>query len=59
MDLPSLYLKSSDFDRACLPGVWLEPVVSHSYYSPGVSTMQNRLEYLSRYKSKGSFETIH
>jgi len=35
MDLSSLYLKSYDFDRACLPGVWLEPVVSHSYYSPG------------------------
>jgi len=24
-----------DFDRAYLPGVWLEPVVSHSYYPPG------------------------
>ena len=24
-----------DFDRACLPGLWLEPVVSHSYYFPG------------------------
>ena len=24
-----------DFDRACLPGVWFEPVVSHSYHFPG------------------------
>ena len=31
----SLYLKLSDFDRACLPGVWFEPVVSHAYYFPG------------------------
>ena len=28
-------LKSYDFESACLPGVWLEPVVSPSYYSPG------------------------
>ena len=31
---PSLiFMKVKDFIRACLPGVWLEPVVSHAYYS--------------------------
>jgi len=27
-----LYLKTFGFDRACLLGVWFEPVVSHAYY---------------------------
>ena len=29
-----VFLKIFDFESACLPGVWFEPVVSHSYYSP-------------------------
>ena len=33
---PSLiFMKVKDFIRACLPGVWLEPVVSHAYYFLG------------------------
>jgi len=35
MDWSSLYLIYYDFDRACLPGIWLEPVVSRPYHFPG------------------------
>ena len=34
--VPALFfMKVKDFIRACMPGVWLEPVVSHAYYSHG------------------------
>ncbi|OOV75986.1 hypothetical protein B2G86_10930 [Mammaliicoccus fleurettii] len=28
----NIFIKSFDFVRACLPRVWLEPVVSHAYF---------------------------
>ncbi len=56
MDWSSLYLKSYDFDRACLPGVWFEPVVSHSYYSPRGQHVTKSVQYIVYYSKN---KTLH
>ena len=49
MDWPSLYLKSYDFDRACLPGVRFEPVVFHANYSPRRQYITKSLQFIFCY----------
>ncbi|RIM73001.1 hypothetical protein BU594_07215 [Staphylococcus arlettae] len=55
-----LIYKTFDFDRACLPGVWFEPIVSHAYYFPGRQHDSKSGQFIFFYSKKvNSYELIN